>query len=1079
MKRLVALAAALMLLFFAPSSGVAQTSFGTITGIIRDSSGAVLPDANITVTNEQTGISRQATTDANGAYTVPSLPPAIYTVTAELKGFKKGVASKVGLEVTQVLRKDITLEVGETSQTVEVQAEAPLLQSESSTVGTVIANKQVVELPLNGRSFTELTYLIPGAVRQAGATFQVSGGSRVSVNGARAEDNNYTLDGVNNNETFFKAFAVQPSIDSIQEFSVRTNITSAEFGQAAGANINVVTKSGTNGIHGVLFEFLRNNVFDAREAFAPSRPVFRQNQFGGQAGGPAIKNKTFWFFNYEGFRNRRGAVALGTIPTPAMFSGNLAFDHTGAPARPIFDPATTRLVNGVLVRDPFPGNIIPAGRIDPIIKSYAALFYPAPNQPGQAANIINTQSGSIDTNQYTIRIDHKISDNNNFFSRFSYVQAEQLSPRPLGTHINSTSNAFRNFMISDTHLFNATTILDVRLAYHRNNLQIAEQGPSDLATVEQWLKTTGIQGIPVKNSNVPLYPQFFIGDGYTNPNQDGYPFPDDTYQILASLSKTKGRHLMKFGMDYQNRRNLDDGLFSANINFTRTATADPQNQANTGQAMASYLLGLPNSALRNVGDTTALMRWSGYYFYFQDDIKVNSKLTLNLGLRYDYTQWPRHRDNKLGSFDLETGQYLWAATNPITGQAANTFPTVIHPDKNNWAPRAGFAYLLDNKTTLRAGYGWFYNTNFLWEAQGIRGNWPFAISETKTNLNDTFIDSPLKTTFSPETSTGPNTNVPPDAQHIADRNRRVGYMQQWNLHLQREVAGGLVLEAGYVGTKGSKASIFANANTAPPGPGAVQPRRPFTNLGPTSLMTDIASSIYHGVQFKAEKRFSRGLAFLGSYTYSRNINTGGDGFSSSSSPQDPTCIDCERALSAFHRKNLFSMNFVYELPFGKGKQYLSDLSGAANHILGGWQFNGIITASSGQPIGVGIPRDIANIGARSISQRPNVNGDPNIDNPTSDRWFDRSVFSEPAPFTYGNAGRNIIIGPNNQAWTLGFYKNFMIREPHSLQFRVEMFNAFNHVNLNNPTTSFDSPNIGRIFGSAPARQIQFGLKYYF
>ena len=271
MKRIVALSAALMLLFFAPSSGVAQTSFGTITGIIRDSSGAVLPDANITVTNEQTGLSRQATTDANGAYTVPSLPPAVYTVTAELKGFKKGVAANVNLEVQQTLRRDITLEVGEISQTVEVQAEAPLLQSESSTVGTVIANKQVVELPLNGRSFTELTYLIPGAVRQAGATFQVSGGSRVSVSGARAEDNNYTLDGVNNNETFFKAFAVQPSIDAIQEFKIQTNITSAEFGQAAGANINVVTKSGTNDIHGVLFEFLRNNVFDARDAFAPTR----------------------------------------------------------------------------------------------------------------------------------------------------------------------------------------------------------------------------------------------------------------------------------------------------------------------------------------------------------------------------------------------------------------------------------------------------------------------------------------------------------------------------------------------------------------------------------------------------------------------------------------------------------------------------------------------------------------------------------------------------------------------------------------------------------------------------------------
>jgi len=1076
MKRIVALSAALLLLF-APGSSVAQTSFGTITGIIRDSSGAVLPDAAIIVTNEQTGLSRQATTDANGAYTVPSLPPAVYTVSAELKGFKKGVAAKLNLEVTQTLRVDIALQVGEISQTVEVQAEAPLLQSETSTVGTVIENKQVVELPLNGRSFTELTYLIPGAVREGGAIFQTSG-SRVAVSGARSEDNNYTLDGVNNNETFFKAFAVQPSIDAIQEFNIRTNITSAEFGQGAGANVNVVTKSGTNEIHGGIFEFLRNNVLDARDAFAPERPVFRQNQFGGQAGGPVIKNKTFWFFNYEGFRFRRQATALGTIPTPAQFGGNLAFDHTGAAAPPIFDPATTRTVNGKVVRDPFLGNIIPANRIDPIVKSYIGVFYPQPNRPGQQANLINTQSGSLDTDQYTIKIDQKFSERNNFSSRFSYVQSEQLNPRVLGTHINSTTNAFRNFMIADTHLFNPTTILDVKLAYHRNNLQIAEQGPSDLATVKQWLQTTGIQGIPIKNENVPLYPQFFV-DGYANPNQDGYPFPDDTYQILASLSKTKGKHFIKFGMDYQNRRNLDDGLFSANINFNKIPTEDPQNASGTGQALASYLLGLPNSALRNVGDTTALMRWSGYYFYVQDDIKVNSKLTLNLGLRYDYTQWPRHRDNKLGSFDIETGKYLWATTNPITGEAANTFPTVIYPDRNNWAPRAGFAYLLNNKTTVRAGYGWFYNTNFLWEAQGIRGNWPFAISETKTNLNTTTIDSPLKTTFAPYVATGPNTIVPPDAQHIADRNRRVSYNQQWNLHLQREVAGSLIVEAGYVGTRGSKASTFSNANTAPPGPGPVQPRRPFTNLGATSLMTDNASSIYHGLQLKAEKRFSQGLAFLGSYTWSKNINSGGDGFHLSSAPQDPNCQECDRALSDYQRTNIFALNFVYELPFGKGKQFATDLPGVANHILGGWQFNGIVTASSGQPLSVRIGRDIANIGARSVGQRPNLLGNPNIDNPTADRWFDRSVFFEPAPYTYGNAGRNIILGPGNQTYTLGLFKNFGITEAQRVQFRVEFFNAFNNVNLNNPDTGFDSPNLGRIFGSAPARQIQFGLKYYF
>ncbi len=1071
------IALALVLILLAAALLVAQTSFGTITGVLKDPSGATVPGATITVTNDNTGLSRKVNTGANGNYFVPSLLPGPYTITAELEGFKKAVSAANKLNVNQTCRVDMTLEIGELSQTVEVQAGAPLLQSETSTVATVVENKQVVELPLNGRSFTDLTYLIPGAVRQPGAILQTSG-SRVAISGARAEDNNYTLDGVNNNETFFKAFAVQPSIDAIQEIKIQTNITSAEFGSAAGANINVATKSGTNAIHGGIFEFLRNNVFDARDAFAPTKPTFRQNQFGGQVGGPVIKNRTFYFVNYEGFRYRRASTLFGVIPTPEMFSGNLAFDHTGKPAVPIFDPATTRPDGkGGFIRDPFPGNIIPANRIDPIIKSYYPLFYPAPNLPGQAFNLINTRSISLDTNQFTVRIDHKFSDKNNFFSRFSYSQSDQSQPTAL-VPTNKLTNGFRNFMISDTYLFNPTTILDVKLAYHRNNTPSFTTCPSDLATLEGWLQSTGIQGIPVKDANVPLYPYFNI-DGYTPPAQSGGAFSDDTYQILANMSKAKGKHFLKFGMDYQNRRNMDDNLFAAGMLFTKEPTTDPQNAAGTGQALAAYLLGLPGFADRNVGNTVARMRWSGYYFYVQDDIHLNSKLTLNVGLRYDYTQWPRDRDNRLGSFDLDTGNYIWAATNPITAEPPNTFPTVISPDKNNWAPRFGVSYLLNPKTTIRAGYGKFYNTNFLWEAQGIRGNWPFAISEALTNLNQTVINSPLKTTFSSDISTGPGTNVPPDAQHIADRNRRVSYMQQWNVHVQRQVAGNIILEAGYVGTKGSKASVFANANTAPPGPGDVQSRRPFTNLGATSLMTDIASSIYNGLQLKAEKRFSDGLAFMGTYTFSRNIDTGGDGFSLSSSPQDPACIECDRALSYFHHKNIFAMSFVYELPVGKGKKFGTDMKAGTNQILGGWQFNGIVTAGSGAPVGVFTYRDIANIGARNVTQRPNVNGNPNISNPTADRWFDTSVFSEPAPYTFGNAGRNIIIGPGYQYWTLGLFKNFTIKERHRIQFRAEFFNAFNNVNLYDPDTNFDSPNFGRIYGSNPARQIQFGLKYSF
>ncbi len=368
---------------------------------------------------------------------------------------------------------------------------------------------------------------------------------------------------------------------------------------------------------------------------------------------------------------------------------------------------------------------------------YIQTFYPAPNRPGQADNIVNSQSGSLDTDQFTIRIDHKISEKNNFFSRFSYVQSEQLSPLALQTHSSSLTNAFRNFMISGYACLQSNHDSGREASLPPKQPATGQQRPGGLEAVQDVLESTGLQGVPIKNENVPLYPQFFI-TGYTNPQQDGFPFPDDTYQILANLSKTKGKHFIKFGMDYQNRRNLDDGLFSANIDFTKTPTEDPQNATGTGQALASYLLGLPTNALRNVGDTTALMRWSGYYFYVQDDIKVkfeaHGQPWTEVRL-YSVASAPRQQAGLFRSWkpDSTSGP----PPTRLPEKPANTFPTVIHPDRNNLAPRVGMAYLLNNSMTIRAGYGGFYNTNFLWEAQGIRGNWPFAISETKTNLNAT------------------------------------------------------------------------------------------------------------------------------------------------------------------------------------------------------------------------------------------------------------------------------------------------------------------------------------------------------
>jgi hypothetical protein len=1064
----------------------AQSDRGRIVGTVRDSTGAILPKVSITATNLGTGFRTRGMSSDSGYYVLPYLPAGTFRITAELTGFKTQVRSRVVLQVAQALRQDITLEIGELSETIDVSPER-ILQSETSTVATVIDNHQVVELPLNGRSFTELTVLVPGAVPNPNPTFLTSG-TNVSVSGTRSENNNFTLDGVNNNETFFKQFAVQPSLDAIHEFVIQTNVASAEYGSGAGSQINVITKSGSEALHASLFEFVRNDVFDARDAFANQKPKFRQNQFGATISGPLViprhglSHNTFFLVNYEGFRFRRDSSIYSTVPTAAMLAGDLSRDVTGKPAAPIYDPLTFRPDPerpGAWIRDPFPQNFIPKNRIDPIASMLAQRFLPEPNLPGQAANLVNSKPGKNNSDQVTIRVDHKINESHTLFGRFSGVDSRALRPGPLPTVDNTLGNYFRNVVLNSTDVLSPSMTFDLKLGYHRNNLRVADSAPGGFAGVSEFLARTGLQGVSVKSQTIPLYPQLNVA-GLFSVSQSGFPFPDDTYQAVASLSRIQGKHFLKTGMDVQHRRNMDDGLFSANFTFTKDPTSDPQSVHGTGQALAAFLLGLPNQAYRNVGDTAALMRSNSYHTYVQDDWKVTQRLTLNLGLRYEYTQWPRHRDNKLASFDLEAGQFIWAGRNPVTGEGPNTIPTIVPPDRNNFAPRFGLAYLLNSRSTVRGGYGIFYNSNFLWEGQGVRGNWPYAISEALTALNQAEPASPWKTTFTPELDVQPGSTVAPSAQHIVDRRNRVGYSQQWNLHVQHELARDLLVEAGYVGTKGTKLSIFLSGNDPEPGPGDPNLRRPHPSVGSVSLMTAVATSSYHGLQLKMEKRFVQGLGILACYTFSKAMSIGGDGFGMSASPQNSRDLTADRALSAFHRRHNFVMSYVYELPFrypsfGRGRW-----TALAAHLMEGWEINGITTARTGQPINVMIPRDIPNIGSRGYVVRPNLVADPRLPDPSAAAWFNTAAFEEPQPYHFGSAGRNIVIGPGIYNWTFGLFKNIDFNEKQNrIQFRIEAFNLFNKVNLSNPDTSFDSATFGQILAAAPARQVQFGVKYLF
>ncbi len=1070
----------------------AQTSFGTILGDVTDESGAVVPGVSVTVTNEGTGNARIVSTNESGGFAVPSLPPAVYSVSAEMPGFSQSQQTGVTLAVNQTLRVDLTLSIGEVTEVVEVSAAALQLQTDTSTVASTVDNKKVVELPLNGRSFTQLTILMPGAVAGAGAltAFQTSG-TAVSISGLRSEANNYTLDGVNNNESFFKTYGLQPSIDAIQEFKIQTNITSAEFGTAAGANVNIVTKSGTNEVHGTAFEFLRNDNMDASEFFAnrsgTPRPEFGQNQFGTTVGGPIARNRTFFFFMYEGQRRRRESTLLNVVPTTEMFSGDLSQDTQGRPAVPFYDPWTTvENDDGSLSRQLMPNMRVPASRINPSTKQLQEILWSAPNLPGQALNLINTNASRIDNNQWMGKVDHRFGDNNLLTGRFNFM--DSVSPRPTAhlTVDNLLVNSFTNIMISDTHTLNPTTIIDTKISYHRNNLQIADSAPGGKEAIAAFINGNGIQGIPIlKSEAVPLFPAWRIA-GFASPSQTGFPFPDDSYSAYATITKIAGAHSIKAGFEFKHNRNLDDGYFTGNMTFNKVPTEDPQNAAATGNAVASYLLGLPTVAQRNIGQgTTAIMRKEDYSFFFQDDWRATSNLTVNLGLRYDNSEWPKHRDDLLASIDLLTGQFLWDGVNPITGEGPNVRRGIVEPDNNNFAPRVGMAYRLGEKTTVRSGFGVFYMTNYLWEAQGVRGNWPFAISENFSNLNDRGPVSLVETTFTPDLDVQMGSTVAPNAQHIVPRNNRTSYTMQWNFHVQRQLAEDLMVELGYVGTRGVKLSTFSNVNTAPAGPGEVQPRRPLPQYGPLSEMGNQATSIYHGLQFKIEKRFSDGLSFRGNYAWGKTIDVLGAGFSASQTAQNPLDILGDRALSDLHRAHTFTFDYVWQLPFGRNQAIGSGWSKAIDTVLGGWQLTGIVTASSGPPVNTSVPRDIANIGGRVLAQRPNLVGDPYGGvSGAPEEYFNLDAFAEPAPFTFGNFGRNVLIAPGLFQFDAGLFKNFRLNERVGLQFRSEYFNAFNNVNFGKPNGNFDAGAgvFGSIGGLAPqqfARQIQFGLKIIF
>src|SRR5215467_14068487 len=959
----------------------AQTTTGSIVGSVTDTSGASVANATVTITNVDTGITNKTVTTSSGDYVVTPLPVGHYSVTVEAAGFKKSVNGGITLNVQDRIGVNVSLEVGQITETVEVKSAIAPLQTDTSYLGQVVDSQRIVDLPLNGRFFTRLAVLTAGTLPTApGARDERTGG--FSSNGVRPYQNNYMLDGVDNNSlsedlTNEASFVYGPSPDAISEFKVQTNSMSAEFGRSGGAVMNVTIKSGSNQFHGSVFEFLRNSALDAKNFFDPPGPIaeFRQNQFGAAAGGPIIKNRTFIFGDYQGTRIRTGLTSLATLAPVAWRTGDFSGFH------PILDPNTTVIQGDQIIRQPFPNNQIPSDRWDPAAVKLIALM-PNPNRPGDvssrgvANNYLINPVEPNDTDQGDVRIDHKVSEKDSIFGRFSMSDQDLTPPSrippPLsGAQFSSGdwTNNTRQVVISETHIFSPRIVSEFRAGYTRLRTERL-QFNSNTNLSEQ----VGIPGIPFAPGNGGL-PRFGVS-GLTNFGSATYQPTrefENVFDFIETLSVIKGRHTLKFGAEWKPRVDfsiLQPPVPRGRFNFSGDFTRDPANRSDTGLGFADFLLGRVSSSLVGsfINDT---FQQPGYIFYAQDDFKVSRKLTLNLGVRYEFVSMPRERRDAQANFNNATGTFdiTSSRNDPLP---PNFFPEIpinrhaprqlVPQDRNNFSPRVGFAYQLTPNTVIRSGYGIFYSS---YESGPLSipnpGNNPPYYAESDFNPVSFATPNPIVNRL----SGGFPANVFAEPAAVPlfslDPNFRNPYVQHWNFGVQRELGWGTVFDISYAVFCLKKKNEFRNVNQPTPTPDSTadyDSRRPRPFLGnDLTYWCSCDSSSYHALKTKIEKRYSNGLSFLGAYTWGKSIDEKSQaslGFDNSVGTRNEYNYRAEKSRSDYDIAHRFVVSYSYDLPFGRNTK------GAAKLLLGGWQLVGIDSFNTGNPYTVHASSDFSN-----------------------------------------------------------------------------------------------------------------------
>ena len=1103
----------------------AQVTTGTIVGVAADPSGAVIPNAAITVTHLGTKDTRRTQTNERGEFNVPLVRIGEHSITAEKQGFRTQTQTGITLQVDQTVRVEFVLQIGTVSEQVEVTSAAPLVDASTSSLGQVIGNKRILDLPLNGRNTFALGLL-------AGNTIPVQGmGTNLPfvTGGGRFGLNDVLLDGVDNNTSVTSGsigragIAYTPSVDAVEEFKVKTSTFSAEYGRSAGGIISATTKSGTNTLHGSAWEFLRNEKLDANNFFSNAgglkRQAFKQNQFGFTLGGPVQlpkiyrgKDRTFFFGDFDGTRRRTTASSsLLDIPSPAFRTGDFS---TYTPR--IFDPRARRIgPSGSVISTPLPGNLIPQSLIHPGSAATLALL-PNPNfgaAGAQTRNYLRIAPRPFSNNQGDVKIDQRLGASDTLSGRFSLSNSNNPNPGSFDGFIGAGGNSVRNTRsaaLTETHIISPRIVNEFRAGFARHN---GSGVPNDTAAGVAFAQKNNIAMFPFPLQAFPSIVFAFSGQisSATQFSGIGGGNPDlaieNTFQWADNLSLTRGNHTFKIGADA--RRYRFDDINGGGTLLFGSIFSSSSDTAGSGAPLADFLFGYPSGT-----DGRQLLDWTrqrDFYagLFVQDDWRISPRLTLNIGMRYDLYTQPVDARDRGGLFDLRTGK------NALPGQDGFS-RAIVSADHNNFAPRLGFAYSATSKLTVRSGAGIFFARKE--QNQGVTQiganipNTPTVlfpvVSASGTLTPPVTISSPLQVApsdpyFKGITAANPvsfNTRAPDFL------NSPSPYVAQWNLSLQYELKKDLVVETSYSGTKGTKLIARVNLNQIPMEAALAgrtsQADRPYPHINNTvGIDAGIANSMYHSLNLRMEKRYSAGFTFLTNYTWSKNLESNGNGDSSfnqnggTTLPIDSYNLDKERSYAPLDVPHVFNFNYGYELPFGASKRWLNH-NGPANWFLGGWQFNGILTMRSGFPTDIRstrIPSGNQTYATLNVPDRvPGVS--IYLPNRSVDGYFNPAAFTDPQQIRnatgnlitqFGNSARRVARGPGSRNLDFSLFKNFRPVERLNVQFRAEAFNLSNTPTFTLPSASapaltIGNPGFGKLASSsATGRQVQFGLKLSF